>query len=181
MDAILAALARGSITHLEFAVGIALSRFADSKSGESYPSIRAIAEKIGAKADKRGGCARISAAIATLKREGILEVRQRHNRSSVYRLTGGVPIEIRWGVPIGIRQPNPVNGSPPLTKSGDSQGEDQTDDRARRRHAQDRNRGGSPRIRPSISIDKWLGPTLPQSKGDMESLVRQLQSRLARL
>ena len=116
MDALLSAFARRSIKPLDLAVGIALSRFADSKTGEGWPSVKTLADKVGAKVDKRGGCSRVSHAIAALKREKLIEVRQRHNRSSAYALTGGgLPAENRQGLPAENKQPNSVTRTPPLT------------------------------------------------------------------
>jgi hypothetical protein len=122
MAAMLAALARDAITPFEFAVGVALSRFADNKTGKAWPSIRAIAEKVGAKVHPRGkasGNARgVSKAVAALKREGLLAVTQRYNTSSVYLLKGGLDLNGGSGQTCTAMQTNSVSITPPMTKSG---------------------------------------------------------------
>jgi hypothetical protein len=119
-DAIFAALARGTITPFELAVGVALSRFADNKTGKAWPSTRAIAEKVGAKVDARGLSRGVSRAIATLKREGLLQVTQRYNTSSIYVLKVGLDLPQESGQ-TRLRSPaNSVKGTPPMTESGKS-------------------------------------------------------------
>jgi Helix-turn-helix domain len=119
-DALFDTLESGALTHLEFAVGMHLSRRANNETGECWPSIRTIAQKVRAKVDKRGGCSSISRAIAKLKRLGLLEVRQRLNSSSFYTLMSGDSPSVETGTPRLEGPTNSVKGIPPLTESENS-------------------------------------------------------------
>jgi hypothetical protein len=85
LRAVLAARRRREIGQLAVIVAVALAGFADNHTGESWSSIKRIAEEIGAKANWRGDCSAVSRALAQLKSAGLLRIASRgHMRTSLY-------------------------------------------------------------------------------------------------
>jgi hypothetical protein len=83
--ALLDALARHEINPTAFAVGIALSLFADNRTGESRPSVKAIAERVGAAIYKGNDSRTVRDALGALERYGLLEIRRRgHMKPNLY-------------------------------------------------------------------------------------------------
>jgi hypothetical protein len=119
-DALFDMLESGPLTHLEFAVGVYLSRRADNETGECWPSIRTIAGKVHARVDSKGGSSSVTRAIAKLKKLGLLQVRQRLNISNFYTLTPLDSPAVDPGTPPLQRRTISVKRIPPLTESGNS-------------------------------------------------------------
>jgi hypothetical protein len=76
-DALLGSLARHEIKPGAFVVGIALSAFADNRTGESRPSIASIAKRVGLAVNGDDDCSSVRAALKSLERAGLLEIKRR--------------------------------------------------------------------------------------------------------
>jgi hypothetical protein len=85
LRAVLAARKRREIGPLAVIVAMALAGFADNHTGESWYSIKRIAEEVGVAVNKRGDCSPVSRALAQLRAAGLLRTSSRgHMRSSLY-------------------------------------------------------------------------------------------------
>jgi hypothetical protein len=76
-DTLLESLARYEIKPGAFVVGIALSAFADNRTGESRPSIATIAKRVGLAVNADNDCSSVRAALKSLERVGLLEIERR--------------------------------------------------------------------------------------------------------
>jgi hypothetical protein len=113
-DELLAARARGAITHLECNVGVYLSRRAINVTGEvkgRWATIAKIASNIGAKIDSKGGCSVVSRALASLQRAGLLRLTRRFNAPSDILL-------LQAECKCSQKQTDSVLQTPSLTESG---------------------------------------------------------------
>ena len=85
-EALMDALARREITARAFATGIALSLFADNRTGESRPSVATIAKRIGTPIYKDNDSRTVRDALAALERAGLLDISRRgHMKPNLYR------------------------------------------------------------------------------------------------
>jgi hypothetical protein len=85
-EALLDALARREITAGAFAIGIALSLFADNRTGESCASVAAIAKRVGAPVYKDNDSRTVRDSLTALERAGLVEiVRRGHMKPNRYR------------------------------------------------------------------------------------------------
>ena len=86
-EALLDALARHEFNTTAVAVGLALSIHADNRTGESWPSIATLAQRVGAPVYNGRDCRSIRYSLAALERAGLIEIRRRgHMRPNLYLL-----------------------------------------------------------------------------------------------
>ena len=108
------ALARREITARAFATGIALSLFADNRTGESRPSVATIAKRIGAPIYKDNDSRTVRDALAALERAGLLDISRRgHMKPNLYRPR--CPRNDRRTTADMIGEPPPTNSSTELS------------------------------------------------------------------
>ena len=77
LRALLAAHQRGEIKSGAIAVGLALWTFADNETAESFPSVAAIARRVGATVDGDNNCRSVRLSMGALKRAGLIDSQRR--------------------------------------------------------------------------------------------------------
>jgi hypothetical protein len=166
-DVLIDALSRGELTCRDFAIGVIVSSFANSKGGgRCFPSIKAIAEKARLKVDDRGQCRVVSESIAKLKNLGAIEIEDRRwNQPNGYLLIGG---HVESGTPLHVESGTPDNiviQHNQMTKSGNFEGReanrppDMLDADMRKIATEER----VPEYDHRAQFDKWLAGDKPRN------------------
>jgi hypothetical protein len=76
-SALLMALGCHAINSSAISVALALSTFADNRTGEARPSIATVAKCVGLTVNKDGDCSAVRSALKSLERAGLLKIERR--------------------------------------------------------------------------------------------------------